>query len=97
MNNPEEGKDTPAMGEAPEVKAEAATETPAGLKLIIEMGKDGKIAVTGPLDNQLICMGMIEMGKEAIINFHRERAMRQMSAMKAPNGIIPGLPPLVVQ
>jgi hypothetical protein len=81
-----------------EVKPEAEKENvPKEFKLEISLGADGKIAVMGPLDNQLICMGMLEMGKEAIINFHRERAMKQAMSGIQKAGIIPAVPPLRVQ
>jgi hypothetical protein len=94
METPEKVIDVKPVVEG-EVKSEDGNEKQKGFKREIAVDKYGKIAVTGPLDNPLICMGMLEMGKEAIINFHRERAMRQ--AMAGKPGIIPGMPPLVIQ
>jgi hypothetical protein len=44
-------------------------EVPA--KLIIELLPNGQIAVSGPIDNKLLCYGLLECARDAIRDFKK--------------------------
>ena len=39
------------------------------IQLIIQLDEAGKISVNGPLDNKVLCYGLLESAKEAIRDF----------------------------
>ena len=52
---------------------------PPRAQLLIVLNHDGTIGVSGPIDNKLLSLGMIECAKEAIIE-HIRKATSLISA-----------------
>lgn len=44
------------------------------VQLILTMDETGSLQVAGPLDQTLLCYGMLEQAKDAIRNHHAQRA-----------------------
>ena len=40
----------------------------AGVQLVITMDEKGQIMVNGPVENKILCLGLLEFGKIAVIN-----------------------------
>jgi hypothetical protein len=38
-------------------------------KIEITIDQSGQVLVTGPLENKILCLGMLKMAENAIINF----------------------------
>jgi hypothetical protein len=57
-------------------------------QLIITLDDAGKIQVAGPLDNQLMCYGMLEAGKAALQEHWRTSQNR---VQLAPGPLPPGV------
>ena len=54
-------------------------------QLIITLSPDGQIQVNGPIDNKLLCYGMLDSAKDAI----RDRLAQQTSEIEiADSGLI---------
>ncbi len=39
------------------------------VKIIIELGDDQKINISGPLENKVLCYGLLEMGKDLVRDY----------------------------
>lgn len=39
------------------------------IKIIIELGDDQKINISGPLENKVLCYGLLEMGKDLVRDY----------------------------
>lgn len=63
----------------------------AQAELIIRLTIEGKIEVSGPIENKLICYGLLEAGRDAIKEFHDAKAR---SPIIPVNGAIPNAPSL---
>jgi hypothetical protein len=50
-------------------------------KIEITMDDSGKIKVSGPLENQLLCLGLIEVAKQVIIE---QGKLALLNAMNKP-------------
>lgn len=46
--------------------SEAATPS---IRLVVEMLPDGRVTVSGPIDNKLLCYGLLESAKDAIRDY----------------------------
>lgn len=57
------------------------------IQLIITLDDTGQIGVTGPINNQLMCYGMLEMAKIAVT----AHAKQNEQIVKPANGVL--LPP----
>lgn len=44
---------------------------PKKAKLVIELREDGKVYVTGPLEQKQLCLAMIEEAKETVSNWKK--------------------------
>jgi len=45
------------------------------VKLIIELGDNQKITIAGPLENKLLCFGMLEWGKILVKEYEPKRVI----------------------
>lgn len=52
------------------------------MELIIRIDEQGKIGVSGPIDDKITCYGMLELAKECIQDYHRARAARRVEPAK---------------
>jgi hypothetical protein len=41
-------------------------------KLVIELSDDGQVNVSGPIQNKLLCLGILEFAKDIILKFNIE-------------------------
>lgn len=39
---------------------------PQGLQLVIHLSPNGQVQVAGPIDNQILCYGLLELGSDAL-------------------------------
>lgn len=46
--------------------------------LTISMDQAGRINVSGPVENTMLCIGLLEMGKLAVIDFAKQKERRIM-------------------
>jgi hypothetical protein len=59
-------------------------------QLVITINDKGEVSVSGPLENKLICYGLLEMAKD-IIAAYTEQAQKQIKpATKADLSLITG-------
>lgn len=42
------------------------------LRLVIEVNAQGQVQVHGPLDQKVVCLGVLELAKVAVLNFKAE-------------------------
>lgn len=47
---------------------------PPVAQVVITLHQSGKVAVAGPIENKLVCLGLIESAKHAIHNFQPQPA-----------------------
>ena len=55
---------------------------PISVTLTIELQPDGKVGVTGPIDNKVLCYGMLEAARDAIKDFNDKK---RMPTVELPN------------
>ena len=85
-----ETAEAPAVGETP---APANDQEPKKVQLVITLSPTGRFeGVEGPLDQEILCLGLLECAKDAVRVFCRnlERAAREKAIIGA-KGIPPGL------
>jgi hypothetical protein len=41
-------------------------------RLVIELNDSGQVNVSGPIQNKLLCLGMLEFAKDVILKFNIE-------------------------
>lgn len=71
-------------GHNPTLKAQSA----ATITLTIQFDQmTGAIGVNGPIQNPLVCYGMLEMARQAVQNFATEQAQRKIQ----PVSVMPRL------
>lgn len=92
-NAPATPAETPASG--PE---ESKPEEPKDLTIVVTMSPDGRFkGVNGPLDQEILCLGLLECAKNAVVAFNVQREMearqkRILAAKEIPAGLkIPGV------
>ena len=60
------------------------------IQLLIELNAEGKVDVTGPLDNKAVCYFLLEEAKDAIKDFHQKKRVIPASGVvmmpPPPNG-----------
>ena len=62
----------------------------AHIQLIITMDDQGQVSVNGPIQNQMLAFGLLEMAKVAIVDFNKQQ---QNKVQPAPPGlVIPKMP-----
>lgn len=60
------------------------------IQLTVTMDETGKVNVNGPIQNALLCFGLLEMAKVAINNFAQQNEQRVQPA--PPGLVIPKVP-----
>jgi hypothetical protein len=71
------------VGKAARKKRERRARKMSKLSLTIMMEEDGRIGVNGPIDNKILCYGMLELAKQAIQAYEPGRKI------VTPNGSVP--------
>jgi hypothetical protein len=56
------------------------------LKLLISVSAAGQVTVTGPVDNPILCYGILEEAKNVIRLHQEKKAASPLLLAKAPNG-----------
>jgi len=51
-------------------------------KLILEMDERGVVSVTGPIQNKVLCLGMLQDGIGQVNDWHRMQAIAQQRQMQ---------------
>lgn len=49
------------------------------LTLKVILTDEGQVSVEGPLENKLICIGLLELAKEAVKNYNSSQIIRPVS------------------
>lgn len=52
-------------------------------ELTLTLDDDGRFNIRGPIRNKLVALGLLEMGKEAICDFHKAEQQRVQPASPA--------------
>lgn len=55
------------------------------IQLVIQMDETGSVNVSGPIQNQLLCFGLLEMAKVAIQDHAKQNQQR---VQPAPPGLV---------
>jgi hypothetical protein len=60
------------------------------VQILIEMTPTGQVNVTGPVDNKVLCFGLLEAAKDAVREYAEQNAKRIVPAtgitLAPPNG-----------
>ena len=56
-----------------DIRQEAPAQTPPQTRLVIVMDQQGRFGVNGPIDNMMLCYGLLEMAKDAIRAHHEQK------------------------
>jgi len=46
------------------------------VQLVLTLDDNGKLGVNGPIQNKIFVLGMLELAKEAICEYHKQQAQR---------------------
>lgn len=46
------------------------------MDLVIHIDDRGQVSLTGPIDNKLVCYGLLEVAKEIVADHHRQQQAR---------------------
>lgn len=61
---------------------------PEELQLVITMGANGALNVSGPIQNKLLAYGMLEMAREAIYQHHKDNErLVQPAGVQIPENV----------
>ncbi len=87
-----------AEGTPPPAEEPAKPEEPKDLTIIVKMAPNGAYkGVEGPLDQEILCLGLLECAKNDVVAFNRQRELearqkRILAAKDIPAGLkIPGI------
>lgn len=47
------------------------------VRLVITLEDDGRVNINGPLRQKLLCIGLLEMAKETVQDYHKGQAAEQ--------------------
>lgn len=87
--------------EAPQTKLEVvkpngdvtAKHPMAGTEIRIFVADDGKVAVTGPLNNTILCLELLKVTINTVMTIAQDMEKAKTAVLQLPGGIkIPGLP-----
>lgn len=53
----------------------------------------GKVAINGPIDNQVLCLGMLEAGKAALLDYAKRPKAEQPRVQVAGSGFLQKIGP----
>lgn len=58
------------------------------IQLTIVMTAEGKVGVQGPIDNKILCYGLLETAKEVIAHYHVQQArlVKPATLAEVPKG-----------
>jgi hypothetical protein len=51
---------------------------PSGIVITIVATPDGQVRVSGPLDNKLLCYGMLEIARQQVQAFEQSKIIKPM-------------------
>lgn len=68
-------------------QAAAAPQAPALPEIVIRLQPGGGVSVSGPLDQKLVCLGMLALAENAVHNFRPN----PNGLVMPPAGAMPGL------
>jgi len=54
------------------------------IKVALTIGDDGKPALEGPIDNKILTLGLLELAKECLLEYHRNKAAGNESRIVRP-------------
>lgn len=46
------------------------------VELVISMDENGAVSVNGPIENMILCLGLMEVAKESIIEYSKQAAKK---------------------
>jgi len=75
------------VGKASRKKAERRARKMGKLTLTVMLEEDGQIGVNGPIDNKILCYGMLELAKQAIQAY--EPGKQKLLVPKGPTLVDP--------
>lgn len=52
-------------------KEEAAQQEPKPISLVVTLLPDGKVNLTGPITNRMLCYGLLKMAEEILYDFSK--------------------------
>lgn len=55
---------------------QAAPVTPTDIQLVVTLHPNGQVSISGPLDNRIFCLGLLEMAKDVLAKFAAEKEPR---------------------
>ncbi|MEK7161002.1 MAG: hypothetical protein AAB724_03160, partial [Patescibacteria group bacterium] len=53
----------------------ASSKTLGIIRFLIELLEDGNININGPLENKVLCYGLLEMGKVLVTNYENKKVI----------------------
>jgi len=51
-------------------------------ELLVKYNADGSVSVNGPINDRLLCYGMLEMAKDAVRDYNKERESKIIKPAK---------------
>ena len=57
------------------------------VKILIELLEDGNVNINGPLENKVLCYGLLKMGEVLVTNYENKKII---SAIMVPSGKVVG-------
>lgn len=57
-------------------------------EVIIRLNRAGQITISGPIEQKLLVLGMLEAGKETLLNWHAEQRQKANSIEVAPRDLL---------
>ena len=57
------------------------------VKIIIELMEDGNVNINGPLENKVLCYGLLKMGEVLVTNYENKKII---SAIMVPSDKVVG-------
>ncbi len=69
----------------PGLNAQATIPIPQGPFLLIILGQNGSVTVNGAINDRILCLGLLELAKEAIAKHHEAATKKIFVAAPNPN------------
>lgn len=58
------------------------------IQLIITLNDDGQIGVNAPLQDKVLCYGLLEVARDAIQKYHEQQPQKRSSLVAVPPGTV---------
>ena len=58
------------MSDEPTPVPEAQSQT----RMVLDLTPEGRVAVTGPVENAILCYGLLEMARQAVYEYHNRKS-----------------------